>query len=135
MRPQVNSATSKPNNLNPQGGCFEWVAGLALHYTIDPTFLMKKINLLFPISFTKAFFDSLDAADVRDRVCNVMESNCTNTLQFNNLTVDGCKEAYDKLNMTDNGYLDGNTKACRMLHSGIVPQNTVHCLIYPLLHN
>jgi hypothetical protein len=88
---------------------------------------MKKINLLFPIAFGKAFFDSLDAADVRDSVCNIMESNCTETLQFNNLTVDGCKEAYDKLNMTENGYLDGNTKGCRLLHSSFVPRNTGQC--------
>jgi hypothetical protein len=88
---------------------------------------MKKINLLFPIAFGKAFFDSLDAPDVRDRVCNIMESNCTETLQFNNLTVDGCKKAYDKLNMTENGYLDGNTKGCRLLYSSFVPRNTGHC--------
>ena len=104
-----------------------------LHY--KPYFPYEENKSAIPNIIHQGFFDSLDAADVRDRVCNVMESNCTNTLQFNNLTVDGCKEAYDKLNMTDNGYLDGNTKACRMLHSGIVPQNTVHCLIYPLLHN
>ena len=127
MRPGVNIATLTPNNLNPQGICFEWVVGLTLHYTINPTFLLKKINLFFPTAFGKAFGDSLDAADVRDRVCNIMESNCTETLQFNNLTVDGCKEAYDKLNMTENGYLDGNTKGCRLLYSSFVPRNTGHC--------
>jgi len=127
MRAYISSATTKPNKLNPQGVCFEWVTGLTLHYTINPTFLMKKLNLFFPIATTKAVFDSFDADDVRDSVCNIMESNCTKTLQSNNLTVDGCKDAYDKLNMTDNGYLDSNTKGCRILHSTFVPINTGHC--------
>jgi hypothetical protein len=41
--------------------------------------------------------------------------------------VDGCKEAYDKLNMTENGFLDSNTKGCRIIHSSFVPINTGHC--------
>jgi hypothetical protein len=127
MRPQVNRATSKPNNLNPHGVCFEFVTSVTLHYTINPTFLLKKINSFFPIAFTKAFFESLEAANVRDLVCNNMESNCTNTLQFNNLTVDGCKDSYDKLDMTEDRYLDSNTKGCRILHSSFVPLNTGHC--------
>ena len=127
MRATISHATTKHNNLNPQGVCIEWITGLTLHYTIDPTFLLKKLNLFFPIATIKAVFDSFDADDVRDSVCNIMESNCTKTLQFNNLTVDGCKDAYDKLNMTDNGYLDSNTKGCRISHSAFVPINTGHC--------
>ena len=127
MRATISRATTKPNKLNPQGVCFEWVTGLTLHYTINPTFLLKKLYMFLPIAFLEAFIDSFDADDVRDSVCNIMESNCTETLKFNNLTVDGCKNAYDKLNMTDNGYLDSNTKGCRILHSTFVPINTGHC--------
>ena len=83
--------------------------------------------MFLPIAFFEAFMDSFDADDVRDSVCNIMESNCTETLKFNNLTVDGCKNAYDKLNMSDNGYLDSNTKGCRIVHSTFVPINTGHC--------
>ena len=118
---------TQPNNLNPQGVCLEWTRALTLYYSISPKFLIKKLNLFFPIAFQKAIFDSVDADDVRDLVCNVMESNCTDTLQFNNMSVEGCKDAYDKLSMTDNGYLDSNTKGCRILHSSFVPKNTGHC--------
>ncbi len=119
--------TTKPNNLNPQGVCLECVRSLILHYTINPTFLLKKLNLFFPIAFQEAIFDSVDADDVHDLVCNIMESNCTETLQYNNLTADGCKDAYDKLHMIDNGYLDSNSKGCRILHFSFVPKNTAHC--------
>lgn len=122
-----NRVITQPNNLNPQGVCLEWTRALTLYYSISPKFLIKKLNLFFPIAFQKAIFDSVDADDVRDLVCNVMKSNCTDTLAFNNMSVEGCKDAYDKLNMTDNGYLDSNTKGCRILHSSFVPKNTGHC--------
>ena len=118
--------TTKPNMKNPQGVCLEWVRGMALHFSLNP-FLLKKLNLFFPIALQQSSFESVDAADVRDLVCNIMESNCTNTLVYNNLTVEGCKLEYDKLNMTNDGYLDGNTKGCRILHSSFVPENTDHC--------
>jgi hypothetical protein len=122
-----NRVITQPNNLNPQGVCLEWTRALTLYYSISPKFLIKKLNLFFPIAFQKAIFDSVDADDVRDLVCNVMESNCTDTLEFNNMSVEGCKDAYDKLNMTDNGYLDSNTKGCRILHSSFVPKDLGHC--------
>ncbi len=115
------------NLENPQGTCIEVVRGLAVYYAANP-FKVKKYMWLIRLSSSKESCASLRADDVRDRVCDIMAPNCTDTFGFNNFTSsEECKAAYGKLDMSDDGNLDGNMKGCRIIHSSFVPKHTDHC--------
>lgn len=119
---------TKPNLGNP-GSCLEVVRGIALHYTVNP-FLVIRVNVFYPSEFIEESFSNLDSDDIRDYICDVMESNCADTLKYNNFTSSNdCKIAYDNLpaNLTSDGYLDGKTKGCRILHSAFAAKNEHHC--------
>ncbi len=119
---------TKPNLGNP-GSCLEVVRGIAIHYTLNP-FHVNRVYVDYPSGFIEESFAHLDSNDIRDYVCDVMESHCTDTFKHNNFTSgDDCKIAYDNLpkNLTDGGYLDGKTKGCRILHSAFAAENSDHC--------
>jgi len=120
----INRVQTQPNLKHVKGVCHEWVRGITLHYTVNPSFKLLKINVFHSSEFNKLIFESFDADDHRDHICSIMASNCTN---LNNTSSTECSTAYDKLNMTDDGYLDGNTKGCRLLHASFVPNNMDHC--------
>ena len=84
----------------------------------------------YPSGFIEESFTHLDSDDIRDYVCDVMESHCADTFKYNNFTSSiECRNAYDSLprNVTDGGYLDGKTKGCRILHSAFASENSHHC--------
>ena len=57
-----------------------------------------------------------------------MKSNCQETFKLNNLTWTDCLAKYDALPPTNaQGYLDDNTKGCRILHSVFAAKNKNHC--------
>ncbi len=98
--------------------------GFTVHYKPKP-FLVERINLFYSID--KLFGEVLDTDGVRDYICNLMESNCQQTFDLNNLTSSTCKTTYDSLPIDVDGYLDGNTKGCRILHAAFASVNENHC--------
>ncbi len=84
----------------------------------------------YPSGAIEESFSHLDSKDIRDYVCDVMESHCADTFKYNNFTSgDDCRIEYDSLpgNITDGAYVDGKTKGCHILHSAFAAENSDHC--------
>lgn len=108
--------------------CYERVVGSSV--TFDPReFKIKRINFYYSGHFLAELFgNALNSDGVRNFVCDVMETNCQETFQLNNLTTSTCRAKYDSLPSTNSeGYLDDNSKGCRILHSGFAAHNPKHC--------
>ena len=57
-----------------------------------------------------------------------MERNCQNVDNFNFTTFEECRMRYNLLPPTNKqGYLDDNSKGCRILHSAFAAVNSDHC--------
>lgn len=104
------------------------VRAFALHYTLNP-FKINRYYVDFTAGFVEETYKHLDSDDIRDYVCDVMESRCSDTFKYNNFTSSlDCKTAYDNLPLIDEGgYLDGNTKSCRMIHAALASEDSHHC--------
>lgn len=111
-----------------EGACLETAVGYTLHFTPKP-FKVTRISLYYSRDFLSALFDkALDSGGVRKYVCDIMEINCRETFDLNNLTSSSCQSTYDSLPLSNGeGYLDGKSTACRILHSAFAAQNKDHC--------
>jgi hypothetical protein len=110
--------------------CRESIASITLYFTIEPVFLIHKVNVfLSPAFFEDIFTKGLNTGGVRDFVCDTMEASCQSTFQLNNLTSQSCRETYDALPETDTeiGRIVNNSKGCRAMHATFAAQNKDHC--------
>jgi hypothetical protein len=89
--------------------------------------------VFYPNMFLDYLFAEVFATpQIARKVCEVMESNCTET--FYNIdgfsTIDDCIEGYYTLDQIEPGfpgYVDGRTRGCRELHVAFAAVNQDHC--------
>jgi len=123
---QVNANMGKPV-------CVETTVGFKIHYTVADLggsgFLIHRTNVYYNDMFAQELFgDALYTDGVRDYICdNVLMANCPDTVALNGLTSESCKQRYDALPNTRDGYLDEYTTGCRILHSAFAKLNEKHC--------
>jgi len=62
-------------------------------------------------------------------VCGTMQANCGDTWAENGLeSIEGCTTRLDALPVSEgDGYVDGNSKGCRVLHAVFASENSDHC--------
>eukprot|EP00581_Thalassiosira_minuscula_P002991 CAMPEP_0183742550 /NCGR_PEP_ID=MMETSP0737-20130205/64759_1 /TAXON_ID=385413 /ORGANISM="Thalassiosira miniscula, Strain CCMP1093" /LENGTH=840 /DNA_ID=CAMNT_0025978137 /DNA_START=297 /DNA_END=2819 /DNA_ORIENTATION=- len=115
--------------FNPQGKCFIAPSHSSMHYSVKEGFKVKSIAVFYYKPALKLLFgDHFNTNEVRDDVCNIIQSSCQETWKFNNLTMDTCRSKYDDLPASDeDAYVDGNSKGCRIIHSRFARINPDHC--------
>jgi len=71
----------------------------------------------------------LDTVPVRRYVCEVFEEYCPTEFATNRLvSVDECLDVMNSLEIaTGNGYVDGNSSSCRVVHAYMATENNYHC--------
>lgn len=129
----INVSSFQKSQVNADYGlpiCVETLGSFTLYFTVEPKFLIHKVNVFYsPASFEDLFTKLLNTENVRDFVCDTMEANCQSTFQTNNLTPQSCRETYDALPATTGteGSIVNNSKGCRAMHATFAAQNKDHC--------
>eukprot|EP00581_Thalassiosira_minuscula_P007307 CAMPEP_0183702746 /NCGR_PEP_ID=MMETSP0737-20130205/751_1 /TAXON_ID=385413 /ORGANISM="Thalassiosira miniscula, Strain CCMP1093" /LENGTH=672 /DNA_ID=CAMNT_0025929413 /DNA_START=139 /DNA_END=2157 /DNA_ORIENTATION=+ len=115
--------------FNPEGKCYITPNHTSIHYSVKDGFKVKSITVFYPKPALNLLFgDHFNTNEVRDDVCNIIESSCQETWKLNNLTMDTCRSKYDGLPaISEDAYLDGNSKGCRIIHSRFAKINPLHC--------
>jgi hypothetical protein len=124
----TNKAQIK-NEYNPANKCLENVIAYTTHFKPEP-FMIKNIAVFYPEQYLSTLFgpEYLDTSAVGDYICGIMERNCQEVDNFNFTTIEQCRMRYDTLSTTnEQGYLDDNSKGCRILHSAFAAVNSDHC--------
>lgn len=101
-----------------------------IKYVID---VLQKRILHFFVHYTPQwllyFFSLLDTPRAAGRICRIMRLHCHHVWSFNRLQSDkDCVSRLESLPLFNNGsYVDGDSRACRFLHSVLVEENAMHC--------
>lgn len=117
-------------------GCLEFLGATKIKYTpgfaaLFGGFVVNQVTLFYPGPLLAQLFGTaLNTNEVGAYVCGVMENSCNSTFVANNLTTspDACPTKFSSLDpVGPDGYLDGNTKGCRILHAAFAESNDAHC--------
>lgn len=129
--------TSINPSVTSYTGLIEVLVGYRLQYPMptDPKLLeLHQTALFYPNDFMKrGLSDVYDLPKAVNRVCTIMQNNCTDVFQANGYhTLEDCTEELALLPRrveTPDGvmYDDGNSTGCRILHSFLARENAVHC--------
>lgn len=116
-----------------EGQCMLSTIGVKLDYTVGLFgfgFNVKKLNIFFPEKYLETLFNDIVGGEaVTDYICDtILRDHCQDVYEANGLDEETCRQRYNSLPPVDEyGYVDGNTKGCRILHSAFAEINNEHC--------
>lgn len=95
--------------------------------TDDSFVTIHRINIWAPPNFNQVAEAKPEAFP--PRICGIMQEHCPSVWEENAYTdLNDCEQKLDELNTADGVSFDGNTLACRWLHSAFIEGgNTFHC--------
>jgi hypothetical protein len=115
------------NGNYTRSGVIEVGGGTKIEYSSNP-FRVSRIDLYLSDQFQNHVFSTFfDDDRIRDDVCNFMEVGCNEVYQLNNLTQEECYTKWDALPMSEEGWVDGNSKGCRIVHAELAFTDKKHC--------
>ncbi len=100
---------------------------------------IQRANVYSPHEYLQHLFAIAHTNEVAKEVCNIMRNSCYDTFDANFPSLneheeegsardESCVEAMMQLNTIDEGgHFDGNSFACRVLHSAMAAKNPLHC--------
>lgn len=114
---------------NPSG---DTVFGYRISFdvTSSTTINVKNIHVYYPPGSIEFLFETIfDGGALARRVCNIMESSCSDTFYTKNgySEVDECVSDLMVLPRSDSGDINGKSLGCRVLHAEFAAENDKHC--------
>ena len=112
--------------------CLSFPTGIKLSFDLSGSENFIQVQEVFGFT-SKATFSSIvegvDSSKVASNVCMALEDHCHTVWNNNNLTSQqDCIDQFLALPMvTGDNYADGDSQACRQIHSMFVEENQNHC--------
>lgn len=110
--------------------CSDDMVGFKIFYNITGKVAIRRMNIYIPgDKFIDLFGNTLNGDGVRDNICRIIMSECKEMASLNNIkTKEDCGSKFDALPTTQgDGYIDQNSKGCRILHAAFADSNQNHC--------